>query len=184
MIHKIVSLRKPIDAGILETGVTGEYELYIQHETGVENLSGLSVEDMVVLHQTIDWFLGGTKADVGLTDDGQSDTMEVEDSEVSDLLSNTVVDEIETLLTLYSDYKTVSQGLHAYVVRQGLLHNDGFTAYRPDSKWYVAAVDITRLNPNISIDSAQEFATTLQSAMTRPVALEVLRNALNHEDEE
>ncbi len=79
MLHKIVSLRKSIEACILETNVRGEYELYIQHEAGVENLSGISVRDMVVLNQTIDQFLDNVKADVGLTDDTQFDILKVED---------------------------------------------------------------------------------------------------------
>ena len=179
MRHKIVSLRKPIDARILETGVKGEYELYIQHETGVENLSGLSVRDMAILSRTIDCFLDDTKADVGLTDDGQSDTMEVEDSEVTDLLTGTIIDGVSDLLSLPA-YNTVAEALHEYVVSLGLL--EGKTSSYVSEGWERVSMDIELLNPHIHVYNTNEFAKTIQNIEDNGVALELLRTALDFQD--
>ena len=184
MRHKIVSLRKPIDARILETGVTGEYELYIQHETGVENLSGISVRDLVVLSQTIDCFLDDTKADTGLTDEGQSDILDGEGGEMSDsdLLTNLMVAEVAALLSVYPDYKTVERAFHAYAVRQGFTVNIG--TLWSDEKNGELAMNMQEANPNLGYESAIEFAQKIRATTDISLGLEILRNALNHEDEE
>lgn len=181
MLHKIVSLRKPIKVRILETGVKGEYELYIQHETGVENLSGLSVRDMVVLYQTIDCFLDDGAGEVGLTDDEQPAIMDEEDGKVSDLLVDTIIDGVSELLPLGA-YSTVSKALHEYVVRTGMLK--GMAIRMVPERWMIVRDDLKLLNPNLSDRGAVEYGQLLSTTKDNSLALAVLRNALNHEDEE
>ena len=181
MIHKIVSLRKPIKVVILETGVKGEYELHIQHETGVENLSGLSVEDMSVLYQTIDHFLDDGAGGVELTDGEQSAILNGEDGEMSDsdLLTNLMVDEVEALLHLYPDCETVDQAFLSYGAHRGFVSSSW-----SDEIYGQLAMSLQCGNPNLNYESSIEFAQKLQATTDNSLALEILRNALNHEDTE
>ncbi len=97
---------------------------------------------------------------------------------MSDLLSKQVIDDVEALVYLYSDYRAVDRALHAYVESRGLLPGQAC------SRESVVSSDIRRLNTNISKESADEFAQKILSTQDISLGLEVLRNALNHEDEE
>lgn len=176
---KIVSLRKPVKVSLYYYGTAEEFELHIQHETGVENLSGLSMEDLKVIRLSIDTFITSLEKKVGLTDDAPHAIMDEEDSEVSDLLSGTIIDGISDLLLLPS-CDTVAKALHEYVVSRGLTEDKTFP--NEFEKWERVSMDIELLNPHIHVYNTNEFAKTILDMEDNGVALELLRNALDFQD--
>ncbi len=78
MRHKIVSLRRPVKAFLYYSGLSEEFEFHIHNETGVENLSGLSMEDLKILRLSIDTFITSLEKQIGLTGDEQHAIMDEE----------------------------------------------------------------------------------------------------------
>ncbi len=95
---------------------------------------------------------------------------------MSDLLVNGIMEDVSALLSLYPDYETVERSFHAYAIR----HSS--TLWLSGCKETLAE-NMRGVNPSLGYESAIEFAQKIQATTDISLGLEILRNALNHEDE-